>query len=166
MSQSNTPTITIATMSASKDILNILKNHAMVTPKLSEERKQEAIDKVNEICEGKMKALSIQGMNYSQGHPYTIGPKHIGKYTFIGDEQIRQLEKDGIAFCVHPGCRAAYDDHTHEWGMFLQLQCNLENEEAKELLQSVAAQVLEPYQIAGICFVDTPEKFRITKPKE
>lgn len=133
---------------------------------LSEERKQQAIDKVNEICEGKIKALSIEGTNYSQGHPYTIGPKHIGKYTVLGAEQIRQLEKDRIASCAHPGCTAAYDDHIHERGMFLQLQCNLEYEEAKELLQQVGAQVLEPYGIVGVCFVETPEMYRIAKPLE
>ena len=137
----------------------------MKTPELSEERKQEAIDKVNEICKDKIKALSIEGANYSQGHPYTIGPNHI-QNNVLTEYEIRRLEAlttTKRAHCYHPGCTASYDEHTHEWGMFLQLLCNLTNDEANVLLKEVAAKVLEPYHIMGICFVESPEKFRITK---
>jgi hypothetical protein len=135
------------------------------TPELSDERKQEAIDKVNEICKDKIKALSVEGVNHSQGHLYTIGPNHIQNNVLTADE-IRRLEAlttNKKAHCYHRGCTASYDEHTHEWGMFLQLLCNMTNDEGNELLKKVVAEVLEPYQIMGITFVESPEHFRFTK---
>ena len=129
---------------------------------LSEERKKQIYQEFNELCQGKIKALSIEAVNHTQGHPYTIGPRHIQKNFILDDNEVRRLEKTGV-HCYKPGCTASYDDHGYEYGLFIQLQCNLTNDEANDLLQPTPKQILEPNEIAGICFVDTPEKFRITK---
>lgn len=128
---------------------------------LSEEKKQEIIEKFNELCQGKITALSILTVNYTQGHPYTIGPRHI-QNSILNDDEIRRLEKTGV-HCVHPGCTASYDDHGYEHGIFIQLQCNLTNKEAADLLYPVRIQLLEPNEIAGLALVEHPEKFRILK---
>lgn len=129
---------------------------------LSEEKKAEIIEKFNELCQGKIKALSIQSVNNTQGHPYTIGPKHIQKYISLDEKEIRRLESTGV-YCAHPNCRASYDDHGYEYGIFVQLQCNLTNKEAAGLLYPVRIQLLEPNEIAGLAFVEHDERFRITK---
>jgi hypothetical protein len=125
---------------------------------------------VNQICEGKFIFKGIRDVNYSQGHPFTIGSKHVvhasNKFGgMLGEEAIHNLEKNSGPSCAHPGCNAYYDDHKTDKGLFLQLLRNLENKEAADTLYQLRLRVLEPEKMAGIAFVDTDEKYRIAPPK-
>lgn len=120
--------------------------------------KQAIIEQVTPMLQGKFSIMSITEVNFKP-HPYMIGPRHI-QNNILHPEEIRRLEKTGVN-CYHPKCTASYDEHTHDTGMFLKLTCNLTEEEAKPILTPVL-ELIESLGICGICFVDTPEKYRIS----
>jgi hypothetical protein len=132
---------------------------------------EEIQQKIDTICEGKFKFEGVNRINHSQGHPYTIGPKHVlhaSKYFGgkLGTEAILGLERQKGPSCACGGCNARYEDHKSNKVLFLTLLKTLEHEEASQVLKQVSLEILEPEKIEGIAFVETPERYRISPPKE
>lgn len=122
------------------------------------------IDEINTLLDtGKIQGLSIEHINFDP-HPYMIGPKHLeyNDSMFLGESQISHMEKTHGPMCYNAprGCQILYGDHTSIKSLFMQLQCNLGNEEAAKELFKIKPYLLEN-EIDGITFVDTPEKYRI-----
>ncbi|RUP42180.1 MAG: hypothetical protein EKK63_02465 [Acinetobacter sp.] len=119
-------------------------------------------ERIQEKLDGNFTVKSIENVNHKP-HPFMLGPKHI---SFCADNYGGRLGEACIAdrrfpTCSHPGCTLEYKDHTSDKVLFLQLQKNLEQSEAQKLLQSLEP-LLKEDSIDGICFVETPEKFRIS----
>lgn len=124
--------------------------------------KEEIISTITPMLGDGFIVKSIISVNHKP-HPYMIGPKHIQNNSLDGDE-IRRLEKTGV-HCYQPGCTTSYDQHTYETGLFLSLTRNIPNGEAATTLKPVL-EFIEAQGLCGICFVDTPEHYRIEKPEE
>lgn len=126
------------------------------------------IEKVNALLGDAAVALSVKDANHSQGHPYCIGARHVVHASehfsgMLGDDAIRSLEKEQGGCCMTKGCTATYDEHKSDKILFIQLKRNLENAEAAQTFFSIKPLMAEE-KIDGICFVDTPEKYRIAPP--
>lgn len=119
-------------------------------------------ERIQEKLDGNFTVKSIENVNHKP-YPFTLGPKHI---SFCADNYGRMLGDACITdkrfpTCSHPSCNLKYEDHTSDKVLFLQLLKNLEQLEAQKLLQSLEP-LLKEDSIDGICFVETPEKFRIS----
>lgn len=97
-------------------------------------------------------------------HPYMVGPEHVRRAADtnggIIDEKI--IKEVG---CAHLGCTLSYEEHKYETVMFLQLKRDISNTEINEFLLSIKKEMLED-RIDGVSFVETEEKFRVTKDEQ
>lgn len=112
-----------------------------------------------EKLEGLFVVKSITNVNHKP-HPYVIGVQHI---TFASNNYVGRLGESALTDsrcpkCAHPHCILPYKEHTSDRVLMLSLVRNLTNEEAQKALQSLP---LKENKIDGVCFVETPEKFRI-----
>jgi hypothetical protein len=130
---------------------------------------QEKVEKCAEALKEKgiFVILDLQGINHKP-HRFTIGPEHIQKWHidttkgcagYVNDQgDYSNKSKPGYHKCGLP-----MDQHTHEDVLFLQLTRHVSNEDAHgELLK--LKPIMEELKIEGICFVDTPEQYRIGEP--
>lgn len=104
--------------------------------------------------------LSVEHVNHDP-HPYVIGPKHIAHASdkhcgMLGEETLKAIP------CAHPRCQVPYDQHTSDTVMFLQLKREATNNEVAAKLKELVT-VVDEKSFDGVSFVDTKEKFRITK---
>lgn len=112
--------------------------------------------------------LDLQEINHKP-HRFTLGPEHIQKWHidttkpcagYVNDEgAYRNSSKPGYHKCGLP-----MDQHTHEEVIFLQLTRNANNEEAHSEMLKLKP-LMEEMKIEGLCFVDTPEEYRIGEPE-
>jgi len=112
-----------------------------------------------EKLEGLFVVKSITNVNHKP-HQFMLGTNHVGFCAanyggMLGDACI---EDKGFPTCSMPGCSLRYSDHTSDRVLILSLVRNLTNEEAQKALQSLP---LKENKIDGVCFVETPEKFRV-----
>ena len=112
--------------------------------------------------------LDLQEINHKP-HRFTIGPQHIQRYHldmtkpcagYVDDQgNYSNRSKPGYHKCGLP-----FEQHTHEEIIFLQLTRNVTDEEAHgEMLK--LKPIMEELKIEGICFVDTPEQYRMGEPE-
>ena len=90
-----------------------------------------------------------------------LGPEHIA---FCADNYGGRLGDACLAdrrfpICAQLGCFLRYEEHKSNRVLFLSLVRNLSNEKVKKILKDLP---LTENKIDGICFVETPEKYRIT----
>lgn len=99
-------------------------------------------------------------------HPFCITSRHVvyaadhccGR---ISEWAMDECEKRGIK-CGVSGCQLPFKDHTSEEILLLQLTRHLSSDEASTELKKLT-DVLDKNGFAGLTFVETPEKFRISK---
>lgn len=110
-----------------------------------------------------VKLYKIEAINFDP-HPYMVGPEHVQRAADTNggvlDERI--LKEVG---CAHPGCTLSYEEHNYETVMFLQLKRDISNTEISEFVLSIKEEMLED-RIDGVTFVETEEKFRVTKDEQ
>lgn len=103
-------------------------------------------------------------------HPFTIGApivawtadNHGGMLT---EAAIESFEKQRGSVCAVPGCTFLYKEHTNgDKVLFLQLTENLDNKTAANTIFKIKELMLQE-KVDGICFVETPEQYRILPPK-
>lgn len=122
-------------------------------------------EKLQELLGEDMVVKSITSVNHDP-HPFTIGGSlvtHAANFfsNMLGEAAIRDYEKKhGGVSCAHPGCNISYTEHHSEKALFLQLKRNFTNKEATKLFVGIKP-ILIAEKIAGITFVETPEKYRI-----
>lgn len=108
---------------------------------------------------------SITNVNHNP-HPYTIGPKHIvfasDRYGgMLGEDAIKEGEKQGKCKCAHPQCNTPYESHTSDQVCFLQFTRDTTGDEVNVVLKKLVDD-LGPKFVDGFAFVETKEKFRVT----
>ncbi len=124
------------------------------------EAKYKAFTELGGPLHGLFIVKSITHVNHKP-HPFMIGPKHIG---YAAHHCGGMLGKEAVDAhpCAKRGCRLPYDEHTSDHVLFLAQVRNLTDSEAQAALKIITAD-MESDKIDGIAFVETPEKFRITK---
>lgn len=115
------------------------------------------------LKDGPFIVKSITGVNH-RPHPYVIGPRHIGWASdhwngMLGKAAIKDFEAHG-GHCAHPNCTLPLDQHTYDTVLFLSLKKDVLKEDARDILAPVGEQ-MQKDKIDGLCFVETPEKYRI-----
>ena len=112
-----------------------------------------------EKLEGFFVVRSITNVNHKP-HRYVIGARHVGfaSNNYGGMLSESALTDSRCPKCAHPYCILPYKEHTSDRVLMLSLVRNLTNEEAQKALQSLP---LKENEIDGVCFVETPEKFRM-----
>lgn len=124
---------------------------------------KEIIAKIQELVGDLFEVKGIHGVNHKP-HPYMIGQGHI-RNNILNEDEIRRLEKAGLAHCYQTGCRVPYDEHTNDRAIFLGMVRTLTNKEAYDALYQ-CMQILESEKIAGFVFVRGDEKHIIEPPLE
>ena len=128
---------------------------------------KEIIEKSQALLDDFFVVKSVMNVNHSLGHSYTIGPQHISWAAdrhsgMLSKYAVETMEKAKGPSCAARGCHHYYHEHKSDRVMFLQLKKNCTNQDVSVLLKSLSEDVLVPEKIDGICFVETPEKYRIT----
>lgn len=122
-------------------------------------------EKIQQLLGDEMVVKSITSVNHKP-HPFTVGGSlvtHAAKYFggILSEAAIMSFEeKKGGVSCAHHGCNISYTEHSSEKALFVQLKRSFTNEEATKLFLGIKP-ILLTERIAGIVFVDTPEKYRI-----
>lgn len=117
----------------------------------------------------------ITNINYKP-HPYCITDKHIVGCTYLTDDSIKQLEKEGKASCGmyvnaegkyingyrngYIKCNIPYTQHTSDKVLMLQLIANISKEEASNTCK-LLINTLKDNAIDGIVFVENDKNFKI-----
>jgi len=102
-------------------------------------------------------------VNGQPGHPFTIGPKHVAEasdnhHGMLGQEVCEKIP------CAARKCKQPFSAHTHDTVLFLKLKCHAIESQVKEILVNPGLEtIMNRNKIDGFVFVETPEKFRITK---
>lgn len=114
------------------------------------------------------KVMSIKAVNHKP-HPYTIGAGHVAYAAdhfggILGERAIEEYEKMG-GHCAATGCQLHFNDHTFEYGLFLQPRMNIPNKTAASTLTAIKP-LMEKNGIAGIAFVTHPEGFTVLPPNK
>ncbi len=99
----------------------------------------------------------IMGINH-RPHMYMVGSKHVvhasdhcgGK---LGEETMKAIP------CAHPRCGMAYEDHTYDTVMGLELTCDTTGEEVQKALKIIVdGNDMEDDGIDGFIFVENKFK--------
>jgi len=123
---------------------------------------EEKLTVLSEILKDKgiLIAKGIHRENHKP-HPYTVGPRHVKDAAdnhggMMGEETLQKIG------CAHPKCSLAYDEHTADEVLFLQLTRDATEVEANDELIKIKPSLLI-LKIDGIAFVDTEEGYRFLK---
>ncbi len=115
-------------------------------------------EEIQKLVDGYFTVKSIMNINHDP-HPFMLGPKHI---SFASDKYGGRLgdaciNDKNFPTCSHPGCNLRYQDHKSDRVLFLYLTKDIDNDEGDDILKKIP---LTENKIDGICFIETPEKFR------
>lgn len=142
-------------------------NRTTPTKELTEKYQALASDAFKEVFE----VCAVDACNFKP-HPYTIGEEHVAlasdKYGgILGGEVVEQLGCAHREKGSYRKCGLSMEKHVHDTLLFLKLKRNANPREAGALVLTLK-EAMEADQIDGVCFVDTPEKFRFVEdePKE
>lgn len=129
---------------------------------MTNKEKQEIIEKALED-QTLFKVKKVLDINHDP-HPFMIGPKHIthaasNHGSIITEETLKAVP------CAHRGCITSYEGHTYDTICALEPLRNGNNDEANSIIFELV-QKLDKGIIDGFIFVETEEKFRISKPVE
>lgn len=109
----------------------------------------------------------VQEINWKvdgvSAQPFTIGPKHVAYASDHCSGMLGQdvCEKIG---CAHPKCGRPISAHSHDTVLMLKLKGHAIESKVKEVLfNAQVTNLMAQAKIDGFVFVETPEKFRITK---
>lgn len=121
------------------------------------------IEQLQEKLKGFFHVEDINHINHNP-HPFMIGPKHIAfasdNYNgMLGDACLNDKR---CPPCAVRGCNLSYSDHKSNKVAFLKLLKNIPSQEAQDVLATVE-DICKKEGIEGFVFVETKEKFRITK---
>lgn len=128
----------------------------------NEEKEAGIISALAAVNNDIFKVKGVNDVNYSLGHPYTIGPRHV-KFASdnyggsLGEAAIEAGEAQGIR-CAHPKCGESLKEHTSDKICFLQLVRNAAKDDAGQVLKGIT-EILGPKYIDGFAFVETAENF-------
>ena len=131
---------------------------------------KEKTDKFKELFKDSeyFRVKDVVNVNH-RPHPYTIGTRHIKD---AADNHMGRLGKETIEKipCAFRGCSTAYEDHTSDNVLFLQLKQNVPNgnTELQDIFnkeKEVSPDYVFP-SVDGVTFVETTEKFRFLKEGE
>jgi|WetSurMetagenome_2_1015567.scaffolds.fasta_scaffold50434_6 hypothetical protein len=129
---------------------------------------REAAEKEIGILVGEIfSPAGVQEINWKvdgqPGHPFTIGPKHVAYASDHCSGMLGQEVCEKIG-CAHPKCGKPYGSHTHDTVLLLKLKGPAIESKVKEVLfNAQVTNLMAQAKIDGFVFVETPEKFRITK---
>jgi len=101
--------------------------------------------------------VNIRDVNH-RPHVFMVGPKHVAyaEDHCGGRLDSSVMEKIG---CAHPHCHRPLSEHECDT-MVLRLTRNCTNAEVWAVLGPMQAETVAD-GIKGVCFVETPEKFRV-----
>lgn len=105
-----------------------------------------------------IKVLEIRDCNHKP-HPFLIGPEHMA---YASDHCGGVIGQDAIEHHPCALCEQPAFSHSYDVVMFLQLTRNSTNGECFKILQSISQEMQED-RIDGIVFVETEEKYRVSK---
>jgi len=112
-------------------------------------------------------AEGVQEINWKvdgqPGHPFTIGPKHVA---YASDHHHGMLGKEVCEKigCAAKGCNRPFSSHSHDTVLFLKLKAHTTEDKVRRVLTNTqVVNIMTQSKIDGFVFVETPEKFRITK---
>lgn len=119
-------------------------------------------DELSKVIEGTdiLTVLKVDHVNHKP-HPFTIGPKHI---THAADHCGGILDERTLKEipCAMNWCNLLYDEHTSDKVCFLQLKRSVNTDELQPVMLMMQS-IIERNQVDGFVFVDTQEKYRISK---
>jgi len=129
--------------------------------------KPETKEEIQKLVAPEFLVADINEVNWKvdgqPGHPFTIGPKHVA---YASDHRGGMLGQDVCEKipCAAPKCHKPYSSHTHDTVAFLKLTANISEARAKEVLAATPlVDAMTRAGIDGFCFVETTEKYRISK---
>jgi hypothetical protein len=104
--------------------------------------------------------LSIERVNHKP-HPYTIGPKHVAWASEHSGGSLTEETFKKVP-CAARGCQLSYAEHTSDEAAFVQLTRNATGDEIRTILKRSTEKLGDKF-VDGFVFVETKEKFRVTK---
>lgn len=116
---------------------------------------------------GLFEVLAVMDGNYKvdgiNGHPFTIGPKHVEHAAdkcggILGEHTLNAIH------CAHPRCARPFHAHTSEKILLVNLCRNLENKEAGNALFAIKEE-MERDGLTGVGFACGFKKFKISPPE-